>query len=114
MSTVQTVSEKLAAGVVCEGGLAGCTVRDKAFDISSYLVGKMWSSCPSLYSCSCARAVAPEPTIWANYVGFSTIIDNPGFPEGILLKNGIVRMFSGVDPSASSFLRARSVWRVKL
>lgn len=44
-----------------------------------------------------------------HYEGISTATDNPGFPDGGLLKNGIVRRFPGVGPSASSFLRARSV-----
>lgn len=41
------------------------------------------------------------------YDGVSTVI--AGFPVASL-KYGIVRKLSGAGPSASSFLRARSVW----
>lgn len=41
--------------------------------------------------------------------GISTAIDTLGFPVTVLLKKGIVLTLSGAGPSASSFLRARSV-----
>jgi len=42
------------------------------------------------------------------YDGVSTVMVGFGFPDA-RLKYGIVRKLSGAGPSASSFLRARSV-----